>query len=161
IAEDVDALLREAGIAHPFVALLPGSSARHPHKRWPHFAECSHQLQAQGLRVVTIPGIDEADLGPGFAGIVLKTEGRVLNLHELAGVLKAAAIVVGNDSGPTHLAACLGTRCVAIFETDSPARISTGIDTRNAICLTAQPLYALPTEEIVSAVLRQRTLGVA
>jgi ADP-heptose:LPS heptosyltransferase len=161
IADDAEPLLREAGVARPFVVLLPGSSARHPHKRWPHYAECSHQLQAQGLNVVTIPGIDEADLGPGFAGIVLKTAGRVLNLHELAGVLKAADTVVGNDSGPTHLAACLGTACVAIFEADSPARISTGIDTRNAICLTAQPLASLPVEATVSAVLRQRALGMA
>jgi len=161
IADDVDALLHEAGVERPFVALLPGSSARHPDKRWPHYAECSRHLHSQGLNVVTIPGIEEADMGPGFAGVVLKNRGRVLNLHELAGVLKAADYVVGNDSGPTHLAACLGTRCVALFDADSPARITTGIDDRNAVCLTAQPLRSIPVEAAVSAVLDQGSFGIA
>lgn len=160
LAEDVDALLREAGIARPFVVLLPGSSARNPHKRWPHYAECSHRLCEQGRTVVTIPGVDEPGLGAGFAGTVLKAQGRVLSLPELAGVLKAADLVVGNDSGPTHLAACLGTRCVALFDHDNPARTRTGIAARNAVCLSAHPLRALPVDAVVDAVLAQPS-GVA
>lgn len=161
IADDVDALLHEAGVRRPFVALLPGSSARHPDKRWPHYAECSRDLHSRGFNVVTIPGIDEADMGSGFAGIVLKNGDRVLNLHELAGVLRAAAYVVGNDSGPTHLAACLGTRCVALFAAHSPARVSTGIDDRNAVCLTAQSLHSIPVEAAVGAMLDQGSFGIA
>lgn len=155
LAWDVDALLREAGIRRPFVVLLPGSSARHPHKRWPHYAECSHRLHERGCTVVTVPGIDEPHLGRDFAGTVLMTQGRVLNLHELAGVLKAADVVVGNDSGPTHLAACLGTRCVVLFDSDNPARSSTGIEARDARCLSARPLRALPVDAVVEAVLAQ------
>ena len=158
MADDVEPLLRDAGIRSPFVVLLPGSSARNPHKRWPYYASCSQLLAGHGLNVVTIPGIDEPDLGDGFAGTVLRTQGRVLNLHELAGVLESATLVIGNDSGPTHLAACLGTRCVALFDCDSPARISTGIEARDALCLTASPLASLPAEAVVEAALRQWSL---
>lgn len=155
IADDMQALLREADVRAPFVVLLPGASARNPHKRWPHYAQCSHRLAGHGLNVVTIPGIDEPNLGAGHAGTVLRTQGRVLNLHELAGVLEAASLVIGNDSGPTHLAACLGTRCVVLFGNDNPARISTGIAARDAICLSARPLASLPTDAVVEAALRQ------
>ena len=155
IADDVQSLLKDAGIDTPFVALLPGSSARNPHKRWPHFAACSHRLAALGLTVVTIPGIDEPTLGAGFAGTVLGREGRALNLHDLAGVLGAATLVIGNDSGPTHLATCLGTPCVVLFDTGNPARISTGAEVRGAHCLDARPLASLPIDDVVEAVLRQ------
>ena len=159
IADDVAPLLREAGVRAPFVVLLPGSSARNPHKRWPHYARCSQLLDQQGLCVVTVPGIDEPDLGEGFAGTVLRTPHRVLNLHELAGVLKAACLVIGNDSGPTHLAACLGTRCVVLFDSRNPARVSTGVEARDAICLTASPLASLPAENVVETALRQWSLA--
>lgn len=155
IADDVHGLLRDAGIGSPFIALLPGSSARNPHKRWPHYATCSHRLAAHGLTVVTLPGIDEPTLGDGFAGTVLRREGRALGLHDLAGVLKAAALVIGNDSGPTHLAACLGTPCLVLFDSDNPARISTGAEARGAHCLDARPLASLPTDTVVEAALRQ------
>lgn len=155
VADRVDALLADAGIRDPFVVLLPGSSARHLHKRWPHFPALSHRLAGRGVSVVTIPGIDEPGLGAAFAGIILKTGQRVLNLHELAGALSAATVVVGNDSGPTHLAACLGARCVALFEATSPARTSTGIDERDAICLAATPLASLPVEAVEAAVMAQ------
>lgn len=161
IADDVELLLREANIRSPFVALLPGSSARNPHKRWAHYAQCSRLLGNAGLSVVTIPGIDEPGLGEGFAGTVLRTQGRVLNLHELAGVLGSASVVIGNDSGPTHLAACLGTRCVVLFDNDNPARISTGVEARGAICLTASPLASLPVQAVVDATLRQFSLAAA
>lgn len=159
IADDVESLLGEADIRAPFVVLLPGSSARNPHKRWPHYARCSRLLGEHGLNVVTIPGIDEPDVGAGFAGTVLRTQGRLLNLHELAGVLEAASLVIGNDSGPTHLAACLGTRCVVLFDGDNPARISTGLEARDAVCLTASPLPSLPAEAVIETALRQWSLA--
>ena len=39
----------------------------------------------------------------------------VLTPRESAAVLKMATIFIGHDSGPTHLAAAVGTPCVAIF----------------------------------------------
>lgn len=155
IADDIEPLLREVRIRAPFIVLLPGSSARNPHKRWPHYAALSHRLDALGLTVVTIPGVDEPDLGGEFAGTVLRRQGQVLDLPGLAGVLKAADLVIGNDSGPTHLAACLGTPCLVVFDSGNPARITTGVEARGARCLDAHPLEALPIDAVVSAALGQ------
>jgi ADP-heptose:LPS heptosyltransferase len=38
-----------------------------------------------------------------------------LSLHELAALLSKASLYIGNDSGPTHLAAALGVPCIALF----------------------------------------------
>lgn len=43
-----------------------------------------------------------------------------LNLHELCMLLDEALILLTNDSGPMHIAAALGTPCVAIFGPESP-----------------------------------------
>jgi ADP-heptose:LPS heptosyltransferase len=48
-------------------------------------------------------------------GTMLTGPGEFLDFFQLAGVLRRAAFVVGNDSGPTHMAAHLGTPGVALF----------------------------------------------
>lgn len=162
IADDVSALMDAAAIRQPFVVLLPGSSARHQAKRWPHYAACSRVLEQRGIRVVTIPGPDEPGLGLAgdehYAGLVLRMQGRALDLHALAGVLQSSACVVGNDSGPTHLASCLGTPCVALFSRHSAALVSTGIGER-ATVLVDDPIESITVDTVVAAVLRQPGLG--
>lgn len=155
IATDSGHLLAQAGVQRPFIALLPGSSARHLHKRWPHYGDLASRLTRIGLDVVTIPGLEEADVAAGFDGIVLTNGGRVLNLRELAGVLQNASCVVGNDSGPTLLAACLGTPTVALFASSSGARISTGIEARGAVCLDASTVAGITIERVLDAMQRQ------
>ena len=43
-----------------------------------------------------------------------------LGLPEFAGLLNSAHVFIGNDSGPSHLAAAVGTPTVAIFGPTDP-----------------------------------------
>jgi ADP-heptose:LPS heptosyltransferase len=113
--DDVSALLREAGVGDPYVVLLPGASARHAHKCWPHYAELGRRLLEEGIPVVTVPGPADLELCRTMPGTMLTGPGEFLDFFQLAGVLRRAAFVVGNDSGPTHMAAHLGTPGVALF----------------------------------------------
>jgi ADP-heptose:LPS heptosyltransferase len=45
-----------------------------------------------------------------------------LNLRELAGLLKGAAVCVVNDSSPMHIAAAVGTPTIALFGLTDPIR---------------------------------------
>ena len=45
-----------------------------------------------------------------------------LNLRELIALVAGARVYVGNDSGPTHLAAAAGRPSVAIYGATSPAQ---------------------------------------
>jgi ADP-heptose:LPS heptosyltransferase len=154
---EVDELLAAAGIRAPFLVLLPGASARHPHKRWPHFAELSHRLAAAGHRVVTIPGPDEADLGTGYAGTVLRVGARPLDPFELAGVLDRADFVIGNDSGPTHLAALLDRPGLALFGSDHADPRITGMDRRRLAILEARRVADISLERTLPAIPVPRT----
>jgi ADP-heptose:LPS heptosyltransferase len=165
IAGDVTELLQRMDIAESLrgaharrpalVVLLPGSSARNMHKRWPHYAALSKRLSALGLVVVTVPGPEETELDGGYSGYVLRDGGKPLDLHQLAGIVRAADCVVGNDSGPLHLAACLEAPCVGLFDASNPSLHATGIETRNAIRLIASPLTALPMDDVIEAVMRK------
>ena len=118
-AANVEGLLTQHGITRPYVALIPGSSARHPEKRWPHYAELVAALQREGHTCVSILGPDEKELAAEFACSLLQG----LDWFTLAGVLQHASVVVGNDSGPSHVASCLGRPGLALFGTStSPLR---------------------------------------
>ena len=133
-----------------YVVLLPGASARHPQKRWPHYAALAQLLQERGLRVFSVPGPDEMDSLSSMPGEVLLDEARPLSIPQLASVVAGARYVVGNDSGPTHLAAHLGCRGLALFGPGgAPARTSILRERFGAI--TAEPLSALSADAVLAA----------
>lgn len=107
----------------PVIALHPG--ATDPRRRWPSssFAEVAVRAAADGCEVVVVgdatdvPAAEEIvrkALGAAPAASVRSLAGE-LELGELLGVLEASAVVVGNDSGPRHLAQALGTPTVGVF----------------------------------------------
>jgi len=95
------------------IVLLPG--AGRPEKQWPHFPELAKRLGESAL----------AAWGPGEEELARATGARLAprtNLRELARLLCDAALVVGGDTGPLHLAAALGTPVVGLYGPTNPAR---------------------------------------
>jgi heptosyltransferase-2 len=110
----------------PFVAVAPGA-AHGTAKRWPavHFgALCRRLTRELGMPCAILGSAGERALGatirehagPGSAFVDLA--GRT-DLGGLIGILAAASLFVGNDSGPAHLAAALGLPGVALFGSTS------------------------------------------
>ena len=151
LAEDAGGLLRDAGVRQPFIMLIPGSSARHPQKRWPYYAELARRLAGDGFQIVTAPGPDELDLAAEIPGIALKGPRGFVNWFELAGVMKRAAFVIGNDTGPSHLAAHLGVPGIALFGPHTAAE-RIGIERENFTAIEVAHLSALPVERVLDEV---------
>ncbi|HEX5050168.1 MAG TPA: glycosyltransferase family 9 protein [Planctomycetota bacterium] len=100
--------------------LAPGSGG--VHKCWPrrHWLRLADALGAAALRIVVGPAELERDdprRWPWPAGTEFLAD---VTAVELAQQLRAAGCFVGNDSGPTHLAAALGVPTVAIFGPTDP-----------------------------------------
>ncbi len=148
MADDVTDLLAACGVDAGYIALVPGSSARHPHKRWPHYATLARRLAESGRQVVVAPGPDELDLARSLPCRLLMGPSGYLDWFALAGVLASAAFVVGNDTGPTHLAACLGTPGLALFGPHTRAQ-RTGIRLRAFEAIETPDLERLPVDEVV------------
>ncbi len=148
--DDVSTILRDAGVDGPYVVLLPGASTRHAHKCWPHYAELANALLDKGLRVVTVPGPDDLAVCRGMPGTMLTGPGPFLDFFGLAGVLAGAAFVVGNDSGPTHMAALLGTPGVAFFG-GSGRKYMRNMQRRNFSCLYSDNIADITVDEVLAA----------
>ncbi|WP_105030921.1 glycosyltransferase family 9 protein [Arthrobacter ruber] len=109
--------------ARPVVALHPG--ATDPRRRWPSssFAEVAVRAAADGCEVVVVGDATDVPMAEEIvrlaheaapAADVRSLAGR-LTLGELSGVLDRSAVMVGNDSGPRHLAQAVGTPTVGVY----------------------------------------------
>lgn len=123
-----DARLRDAGVSPEDDLVVVHVSAGNPFRRWP--ADAFRALVARlargaaNRRIILTSGPSEADaaarigqaarrdLGPD-AGAVLELGH--LSLAELHSVVLRAALFVGGDSGPLHVAATTGTPIVGLF----------------------------------------------
>jgi ADP-heptose:LPS heptosyltransferase len=115
MAGKVSHLLSDNDVQPPYVALIPGCSASHPEKRWPYYPQLAYALIAHGFEVVNIIGPDELELADDLPGYTPVIEHGLLNWFELAGLLQQASFVIGNDTGPSHLASCLNRPGLALF----------------------------------------------
>jgi len=154
MADDVSALLASERVHHPYVALIPGCSAKHPQKRWPYYSELAQALIARGYDIVTVPGPDEIELCKSIPGHTLLGQNGFLNWFELAGVLKEACFVVGNDTGPSHVASCLGKPGLALFGSHTSAA-RTGICRGEFRAIEVANLAELSVQTVLDATLRK------
>ena len=102
----------------PLVVVHPGATdARrcYPEER---LGRVARSLTDDGARVVVVGGPGDAErvagVAAGFDGEVETVVGG-LTLGGLVGTLARAALMIGNDSGPRHLAGAVGTPTVGVF----------------------------------------------
>jgi ADP-heptose:LPS heptosyltransferase len=106
------------GDGQPLVAVHPG--ANDPRRRWPatSFAVVADALADLGAHVVVVGTAADAAAAERLAAAmrhpVTDLTGR-LGLGATLGVLARCVLLVGNDSGPRHLAAAVGTATIAIY----------------------------------------------
>lgn len=110
-----------------YAVLAPGAAPHRPEKRWPaeRFAALARWLAGQGCAPALVGTAGEAEaLGAVAAACpdAIDLGGRT-SLVELAALCRGAALAVGNDSGPMHVAAVAGCPTFVLFSAASdPAR---------------------------------------
>jgi heptosyltransferase-1 len=108
-----------ASLPRPWIAV--GVGARWLTKRWPpeHFASLVNQALAQfGGSAILVGTPDEKSLAEQAAGAIVGPKLNVAGtttLPQLAAMLGECDLMVGNDTGPLHLAVALGRPVVAPF----------------------------------------------
>lgn len=115
-----DALLATLGIRPGFIVVVPfaGGLFEKQDKTWPAFADCSRELLRSGRDVLACPG-------PGEDAIIERDHPGVralpgVKLGVYGGLLRRAALVISNDTGPAHLAAAVGTPVLSVLGPTKP-----------------------------------------
>jgi predicted lipopolysaccharide heptosyltransferase III len=157
----VQSRLAGAGVAPGAPMIVMHVSAGNPFRRWPAaaFAAVAAELAREDprRRVIVTSGPSEAAAaeavaqearllaGTAAAGIVRTGE---FDLAELAALVGRAALYIGGDSGPLHVAATTHTPIVALFGPTLPERSMPWRDPAiGAIAVDAGPLPCRPCHQ--------------
>jgi heptosyltransferase-2 len=113
---EAEALVRRHGLQPGYVVICPfaGGKVDEQLKRWPHFADFARGIAREGRSVVICPGspreeeIARAEYPDAkvLAGVGMSAYGVLM---------RRAALVVSNDTGPGHLAAAAGAKVLSVF----------------------------------------------
>lgn len=156
-APDLTWLKRKLPFAppEPYALLVPGAAPTRPRKRWPaeRYGEVARAMAERGLVAVVAGTAAEAPLAatiraaaPASCDLTGKT-----SLVELASLAAGARLALGNDTGPMHLAATMGTPCVVLFSADSDPALACprAPDGGWAKVLSRPDLANLPVDEVL------------
>jgi heptosyltransferase-2 len=140
-AEEQGRLFREQGLqAGPQLVLLCPTSAFGPSKCWgeERFAALASRLKSLRYQPCLVGAPSEL---PQLRRISDQAGGLPTLLPSLAGLaacLASAGVVVANDSGPLHIAAAVGARCLGLYGPVSPAW-SSPLSHRSTVLYSAEP----------------------
>ncbi|MDE2514624.1 MAG: glycosyltransferase family 9 protein [Rhodospirillales bacterium] len=142
------------GLPARYALLVPGASAHRPEKRWPvaHFRALATALLAEGIAPVMIGTAVEAEATRAIAANMqgaFDLAGRT-SLDELASLGRAAALAIGNDTGPMHLLAAVGCPALTLFSAASDPALCAPRGARVAV-RRAPALADLPAGAVIEA----------
>ncbi|MDD3371252.1 MAG: glycosyltransferase family 9 protein [Alphaproteobacteria bacterium] len=115
----LDAPTDKFALPERYAVIIPGCSPGAVYKRWPpdKYAALANTLNEKGIACVAVgTGTDSMAIAAikNAAPAIIDLCGKT-SLFELAGLFRRAVAVIGNDTGPLHIAASVGARTVALF----------------------------------------------
>ncbi|RYF94095.1 MAG: ADP-heptose--LPS heptosyltransferase [Caulobacteraceae bacterium] len=113
----------------PFALLVPGGAPHRPAKRWPaaRYGDLARALAEQGITPLVLGhGPEEAAIAAAIQGIEPRAQVLVgqTSFGDIADLARRAALVVGNDTGPAHIAIAAGAPGVVLFSAESNPSLS-------------------------------------
>ncbi len=155
------ARLQSAGVGDADEIIVLHTSAGNPFRRWPaeHFARVAAGLAAtaSARRIIITAGPSEGGAADAVATAARQQAGdaasRIVrcgefDLSELRALVGRAALYIGGDSGPLHIAATTAVPVVALFGPTLPERSMPWRGTgARAVALDAGPLPCRPCHQ--------------
>jgi len=138
------------------IAIHPWTSD--PIKQWPqrYFHQLAKRITLElDIKVVIIGGKPElakrVEFSTDIAGSLINMTGKT-TLKQLAALLKKCKLLISGDSGPVHLASCVGTPVIAIFRSDMPEKSSVrwGPHSEGSAIIEKSNLSNIMVDEVVA-----------
>jgi len=150
----LDAPLNTFRMPERFVLLIPSCAAGREYKRWQplNYAKLATYLAQKNIVSVAVGTQADASIIASIRArstYVIDLAGKT-DLPQLAALMRRALGVVGNDTGPTHLAAALGAPTLALMS-DRVDPVWSAPKGPRAKWLQGKPIDALSADEVLLA----------
>ena len=133
-----------------YIVLLPFCSPHLHLKKWPYYNDLIKLIKKSfgyEYKIVVAPGPDEIQESKNFDAISVLNEEKSLNISELSTLIKESTFVVGNDTGPAHIAAHLHAKGISLFGSHTTA-YKVSIETKNFKTIQVSDLKKLTPEKV-------------
>jgi ADP-heptose:LPS heptosyltransferase len=138
-SDRVEAAAVLGSVDRPVVALVPGAGDGRRRWRPEGFAVVGDAAAGAGAAVVVVGSDGDRPVADrirrSMSSPALDLTGR-LSLRGLVGVLEAVSVVVGNDTGPLHLAEAVGTTTVGVYWCGNVINAAPSTRTRHRVLLS-------------------------
>ena len=147
-ADNVDKIVNKY-FGKKFVLLFPFCSPNLQHKKWPYFNDLIKIIKTKhpNIEIAITPGPNEMEDAKKIKAISITNQDKILNIMELAGLVKKASYVIANDTGPAHMAAHLGKKGTVLFGHHTSAK-KVSIETDKFKAINAEKLTDLTAEKV-------------
>ena len=137
-----------------YIVLFPFCSAHLSIKKWPYYNELIEIIKSKHnnkYKIVLAPGPSEINEIKEINALTLLDNEKILDISQLATLIKDSSFVIANDTGPAHMAAHLGRPGKVIFGYHTtPKKVS--IETKNFKALIKKDLNLLSANEVYSSI---------
>ena len=101
-----------------YFILFPFCSPHLKIKKWPFFNELIELIKIHfdnKYKVVVAPGPSEIGEAKNINAILILDSNKILDVSQLASLIKGSSFVIANDTGPAHMAAHLNVEGLTLF----------------------------------------------
>ena len=132
-----------------FILLFPFCSPQLSHKKWPYFNDLIKIIKSKNpnIEIAIAPGPNEMEESKKVDAIIITNKNKSLNVMELAGLIGKASYIIGNDTGPAHMAAHLGKSGRVLFGYHTTAE-KVSIETDKFRAISVKDLNKLDAEKV-------------
>ena len=133
-----------------YIIIFPFCSTHLAHKKWPHYNELIELIKnkyGDQIKVVVAPGPSEIDDAKNINAISILNQDKVLDISQLASLIKESSFVIANDTGPAHISAHLGVKGLTLFGKHTTA-FKVSIERENFKAIQVADLEKLSAEKV-------------
>ena len=133
-----------------YIVLFPFCSPHLTLKKWPYFNQLIRMIKEKyqdQYKIIVAPGPNEINEAKEIDALCILDNGKALDITQLSSIIKDSTFVVGNDTGPAHLAAHLNANGLTLFGSHTTA-YKVSIERENFKAIQVSDLNKLTPEKV-------------
>ena len=136
-----------------YILLFPFCSPKLKNKKWPYFKELIQRLKQEfknKYSVLLAPGPNEIEEAYQLNARVVLENNQPVNIKTLVSLINDAKFIIGNDTGPAHIASHLDKNGLVLFGSHTSAK-KVSIENFNFKALSVENLKDLNVDIVLNA----------